>query len=112
MAVVATNWVWDGSCGTVDEGESFVEIWAVLELLDLEVWKSWSIVWELVILHQSPTVLAIVSLSWISNSSGGTVNECKSLVKVWASLELLDFKIWKSWSIVWEVVAIALGKAI
>jgi hypothetical protein len=51
LAVVSCNWIWDGFGGSVDEGISLVEIWAVLESLDSEVWETWSIVWEVVTLN-------------------------------------------------------------
>jgi hypothetical protein len=57
-------------------------------------------------------VLAIVTSSWISNSFGGSVDEGESLVEIWAVLKSLDSEVWKSWSIVWEVVTVKLGKAL
>jgi hypothetical protein len=106
LAIVTLSWISNSICGSIDEGVSLVEIWAVLESLDSEIWKRWSIVWEAVTLNYTPSVLAIVTSSWISNSFGGSVDEGESLVEIWAVLELLDSEVWKRWSIVWEVVTL------
>jgi hypothetical protein len=87
LAIVTSSWISNSFGGSVDEGESLVEIWAVLESLDSEVWKSWSIVWEVVTLNQSNSGLAIVSFSWISNSWCDIVDKCKFRSEIWAVLE-------------------------
>jgi hypothetical protein len=87
LAIVTSSWISNSFGGSVDEGESLIEIWAMLESLDSEVWKLWSIVWEVVTLNQSNSSLAIVTSSWISNSWCDIVDKGEFRSEIWAVLE-------------------------
>jgi len=77
VAVVTNLWIWDGSSPTIGESESLIEIWAVLQ--GLEVWTM-----VVFLLAQLVVALAVVSNSWISNSLSLSIGEGHSLIEVWA----------------------------
>jgi len=76
-AVVSNLWVWDGSSPTIGESESLIEVWAVLQ--GLEVWTM-----VVFLLAQLVVALAVESNSWISNSLSLSIGEGHSLIEVWA----------------------------
>jgi hypothetical protein len=80
VTVPSLKWIWDSSSSSIYQGESLVEVWAVLDRswCKLEVWISFSevVLW-----------VTVPSLLWIWDSSSSSINKSESLVEVWAVLD-------------------------
>jgi hypothetical protein len=90
VAVVVSLWVWNGSGLAINEHESLVEVWAVLESSDVG-----SNVLGLneglgTLLSVSVLGVAVVSLVWIWDTSSLSVDKGEPLIEVWAVLEASD----------------------
>merc|ERR1719223_1622336 len=93
--------IWDGHGSSVNEGESLIEVWAVLKFIDwgairhvvflLYLLESWSSMWKFFVrlsfLQKLGVLVAVETNLWVWDSSGLTVGESESLIKVWASLK-------------------------
>jgi len=87
-------WVWHGSGLAIDEGESLVEVWAVLEASDVGS--------DVLLLGELVVRGAVVADLWVWHSSGLAVGERESLIEVWA--------VWKrsvGWSPVWLILLLS-----
>ena len=85
-AVVAWSWVCDGHCLSIDEGESLIEIWAVLEASDVGS----NILSINLLLVELVVSVAVEANLWEWNCLGLTIGEGKPLIEVWAMLEAVD----------------------
>jgi hypothetical protein len=90
VAVVTFIWVWDSSGLSINESESFVEVWAMLKRSDVRS----DIL--LLMLGQLVVSLAVVVDLWVWDSFGLSVSEGKSLIKIWAVRKTVN-----AWSPVW-----------
>jgi len=101
-AVESSLWVWDTSGLTIGEGESFVEVWAMLEI-SAESFGSgifvWFIKWSL---GKSVIGSAVESFLWVWDTSGLSVSEGESIIEVWAMLKGCG-KSFSSTVSVWDV---------
>ena len=85
-AVVAWSWVCDGHGLSIDEGESLIEIWAVLEASDVGS----NILSINLLLVELVVSVAVEANLWEWNGLGLTIGEGKPLIEVWAMLETVD----------------------
>ena len=81
-AVVAWSWVCDGHGLSIGEGESLIEIWAVLEASDVGS--------NILLLVELVVSVAVEANLWEWNCLGLTIGEGKPLIEVWAMLETVD----------------------
>jgi len=95
IAVGTFLWVRDGSGLAVDEGESLIEVWAVLELIDWHA-SFGHILLLILFLLELVVSLAVVANLWVWHGSGLTVDKGESLVEVWAVRKAADW-----WSVWW-----------
>jgi len=89
VAVVAWNWVCDGHGLSIGEGESLIEIWAVLEASD--VGSNFSSILSIKLLLMELVVsVAVEANLWEWNGLSLSIGEGESLIEVWAMLETVD----------------------
>ena len=83
IAVVSLLRIWDGQSLSIKEGHALIEVRTVLQVGDVRG----NILWFCCLLMESVLSIAIVSLLWIWNSQGFSINKSESLVEVWAVLD-------------------------
>jgi len=88
-AVVAWSWVCDGHGLSIGEGESLIEIWAVLEASDVGSNFS-SILSVKLLLMELVVSVAVEANLWEWNGLSLSIGEGESLIEVWAMLETVD----------------------
>jgi hypothetical protein len=89
VAVVALIWVCDGSCFSVNELESLVKVWAMLETFNVG-----SDIFRL-LLDELEVCVAVVMDLWIWNSFGLAISKSESFVEIWAVLN--SHNSWSCW---------------
>ena len=112
VAVEALLWVWHGQVSSVLEGESLVEVWAVLQTSDVraDVLGVSFLLGQLggvssgvdggvlILLSKLPIFVAVESDLWVWHGSRLAVVEGHSFIEVWAVRKRVD-----GWSPVWIV---------
>ena len=79
---------------SINQGLSLVEVWAVLDRSWLELSVGWTLR-----LSQMVIWVAVISLPWVWNGLGESVNQGLSLVEVWAVLDRSWLELSVSWTL-------------
>ena len=95
MAVPARSWIWHSQCSSVIQSKSLIEIWAVLNVPWLEIvfWPAKTLrsdcaISQNMILCKAKSFVAVPAWFWIGNCEVSSILESKSLIEVWAVLNV------------------------